>query len=168
MAFYCFLRWYLLSDQQYENTGLDDEFVGTGNMDVLENELQGERINRIEKCLHVGADSSVSALGHTVSRVSALGHTVSRVSALGYTVSRVSALGNTVTRVSALGHTGSTVRTVSHSRVSALGYTVRRLCALGHTVECPWDTQLAGSVLGHKAVSVLGHKVSAVRTGIQS
>jgi len=34
-------------------------------MDVLENEMQGERINNIEKCLHVGADSSVSALGHT-------------------------------------------------------------------------------------------------------
>ena len=63
--FFCFLRWYSLSDQQYENTGLDDECVGTGNMDVLENELQGERIKRIQKCLHVGADSSVSAMRNT-------------------------------------------------------------------------------------------------------
>jgi len=75
------------------NTGLDDECVGIGNMDVLENELQGDTINRIEKCLHVGADSSVSTLGHTA--VAALGHTVSKVPALGDTVTRLSAMGNT-------------------------------------------------------------------------
>jgi hypothetical protein len=149
-GFYCFLHWYSLSNHQYENTGLDNECVGIWNMEVLENELQGERNNRIEnafmlgqilECPHWDTELPVSALGHTA--VSALGDRVtsvrtgkhSGVSILGHTVTRVSALGHTA--VSALGDRVTSVRTGKHSGVSVLWHTAVYV----QLAECPYCTQ---------------------------